>query len=110
MDGEFHSGFLAEEEIFCVQEFPTCASLMRFNPSDNRLTGIRSDLSKRRRMAYVHVHGLTYYSNCAENRVIENAVSRPWVRGGIRGSREFQGACRSSIGGACRGDRGIQCS
>lgn len=86
--GEFHSLFCASGHCLVVQEHAGTAALYRV-AGDGTLTGIRSGLTKGRRMSFHAVNGQIYYSNGVENGIYSEAsgTSAPWVKGEYTGLR-----------------------
>jgi len=62
--------------------------------SDKNLTGVRSALAKYQRMAWAQVGPKTYYTNGAQNGIIEGGISGPWAAQehvGAKTTRQFSG-------------------
>lgn len=89
--GEFHSLFCDGGDCFVVQERTEDAAIMRVLP-DLSLLGVRSGLTKNRRMAWCQANADTFYSNGLQNGFIREGVSSPWPTGNYTGpddNREF---------------------
>lgn len=86
--GEFHSLYCASGHCLVIQEHAATAALYRVNP-DLSLTGVRSGLTRGRRMAFHAVNGQIYYSNGVENGIYAEAsgASAPWAKGETIGIR-----------------------
>lgn len=78
--GEYHSGFWHGNDVLCVREYATSASLFRLTPETGAMVGLRSGLTKNRRMFYWAVNDLIYYTNGEQNGIYENMQSRAWTR------------------------------
>ena len=84
--GEFHSLFSAGRDCFVVQERSEDAAIMRVSSlSPVVLDGIRSGLTKGRRMAWCQVNDDTFYGNGLQHGFIRSGVSRPWPAGTYTG-------------------------
>lgn len=77
VDGEFHSIFCQGGDCFVVQERESDAAIMRVN-ADYSLTGVRSGLTKDRRMAWGQSGADTFYSNGLQTGYIRDGVSAAW--------------------------------
>ena len=89
--GEFHSLWSDNGDCFVIKEGTSDASIMQV-AVDLSLAGVRSGLTMDRRMSWVDVNGLTFYTNGRENGYIEEGVSKPWPTGTYSGpdtSRSF---------------------
>ncbi len=92
--GEFHSLWCDGGDCFCILETASYASLMQVLP-DLSVVGLRSGLTKDKRMSFVDVNGTTLYSNSAENGQVIDGISSAWPTGtyaGVDTTREFQAA------------------
>lgn len=76
--GNFHSLFCDNGTAFVIEERTEDAAIMRIN-ADHTLTGIRSGLTKNKRMAWCQVQDATFYSNTVHIGVIRNSVSATWA-------------------------------
>jgi len=75
--GEFHSLFCDGGDCFVVQERTEDAAIMQV-AGDLSLSGVRSGLTKNRRMSFAQVNGDTYYSNGIQNGFIRSGISSAW--------------------------------
>jgi len=75
--GEFHSLFCNGGDCFVVQERIGDAAIMQV-AGDLSLSGVRSGLTKNRRMSFTQVNGDTYYSNGSQNGFIRSGISAAW--------------------------------
>jgi hypothetical protein len=75
--GEFHSLFCDGGDCFVVQERTEDAAIMQV-AGDLSLSGVRSGLTKNRRMSFTQVNGDTYYSNGIQNGFIRSGISSAW--------------------------------
>lgn len=82
--GEFHSLFCDGGDCFVVQEGTNSAALMKVN-ADLTLTGVRSGLTKNRRMAWGQSNYDTFYSNGLQNGFVRDGVSYTWPVGTYQG-------------------------
>lgn len=82
--GEFHSLFCDGGDCFVIQERASDAALMRVN-ADLSTTGVRSGLTKNRRMAWGQIGGDTFYSNGLQNGFVRDGVSAAWPVGAYQG-------------------------
>lgn len=83
--GEFHSLFCSNgSACFVVHERTNDAAIMQV-AEDGSLTGVRSGLSKNRRMAWLEVNGDVFYSNGLQNGFIRDGRSNPWKATPYRG-------------------------
>ena len=82
--GELHSLFCDGGDCFVIQERTDDAALMRVN-TDLTLTGVRSGLTKNRRMAWAQSNTDTFYSNGLHNGFVRDGVSNPWPVGVYQG-------------------------
>jgi len=93
-NGEFHSVFCDRGDCFTIEERTSDAALKQI-ATDYSLTGLRSGLTKDKRMSFAQVGKATYYSNGIENGVIEDSISIPWPvqsHVGAETSRSFSSA------------------
>ena len=78
--GEFHSLFCDGFACCVAKEFPADCSIMQVNP-DGTLVGIRSGLTKGRRISWAQSHDAPFdlfYANGVENGVVRNGISYNW--------------------------------
>lgn len=75
--GEFHSLFCKGGDCFVVQERTSDAAIMKVN-ADYSLAGVRSGLTKNRRMAWGQIGPDTFYSNGMQTGYIREGVSAAW--------------------------------
>ena len=75
--GEFHSLFCKGGDCFVVQERTSDAAIMKVN-ADYSLAGVRSGLTKNRRMAWDQIGPDTFYSNGMQTGYIREGVSAAW--------------------------------
>lgn len=76
--GKFHSLFCGTgSDCYVVHERTSDAAIMQV-AEDGSLKGVRSGLSKNRRMAWLEVNGDVFYSNGVQNGFIRNGRSNPW--------------------------------
>jgi len=82
--GEHHSIWCDGGDCFLIEETASYGSIMRV-ASDLSVSGIRSGLTKDKRMSFVDVNDITFYSNGFENGQIINGVSSAWPEGTYSG-------------------------
>ena len=75
--GEFHSLFCDNGPCLVIQERANDAALLMV-ATDLSLFGLRSPLTKGRRMAFWQDGDTTYYSNGSENGIVVDGVSKVW--------------------------------
>lgn len=75
--GSYHSLFCDTGDCFVVQERVSDAAIFKVN-TDYSLTGVRSGLTKNKRMSMCQINSKVFYSNTVENGFIENGISEPW--------------------------------
>lgn len=75
--GSFHSLFCDGGPCLVVQERTNDAALM-MAASDLSLFGLRSPLTKGKRMAFWQDGDITFYSNGVENGIVVDGVSKVW--------------------------------
>lgn len=83
-EGEFHSLFCDGGDCFVIQERTNDAAIMKVAP-DGELTGVRSGLTKNRRMGWRQINQDAFYGNGFQNGFIRDGVSRPWPLGEYHG-------------------------
>jgi hypothetical protein len=79
--GSFHSLFCQGGHCLVIQEHTSTAALYRVS-QDGVLTGIRSGLTKGRRMSFHSVNSQIYYSNGIETGIYDESTgaSSPWAK------------------------------
>jgi len=80
-DGVFHSTFETVDGFYVVQDLEASSSLFRAVPDaagDLTLIGIRSAMTKGRRVYYHELDGRVYYSNGIDNGFLTLDDSYPW--------------------------------
>jgi len=75
--GEFHSLFCNGGDAFIVKEQTVDAAIMQIG-TDLSLTGVRSGLTKNKRMSWAQVNYDTYYSNGFQNGYVREGNSFNW--------------------------------
>ena len=84
--GDFHSLFCDGRDCFVVQERSEDAAIMQVvSLSPVVLDGVRSGLTKGRRMAWCQVNDDTFYSNGLQNGFVRGGASHPWPVGTYTG-------------------------
>jgi len=83
--GDYHSIFCDGGYCFFVQERENDAAIMRY-VSGASAVGVRSGLSKNKRMAWGISGNDTFYSNGIQNGYIRNGVSYAWPIGTYYGA------------------------
>lgn len=84
--GDFQSLFSSGRDCFVVEERDSDAAIMRAaSLSPVVLEGVRSGLTKGRRIAWCQVNDDTFYGNGLQHGFIRSGVSHPWPAGTYTG-------------------------
>ena len=84
--GNFHSGFCDGGDCFAVEERTSDAAIVRIvSVSPFTTAGVRSGLTKNKRMAWGQSNTDTFYSNGVQNGYIRGGVSSAWPVGSYTG-------------------------